>query len=207
MRSGSGSGIIGVPRSARRGEDHVPVGQTSIKTHVPLNSLSLHVRHRSKALRNLSDSEIDWASPTKIQFPHAKSLLPLSDPSLFSVSINGHCSCSFILPCCQGEGFCCSTSCRAISCWNRSFDGRLVPNLTGARKQIFGSTQFQWLPAGRDYCLSKVQVAADYSDSVPDSPKYMGNQGYHPLEELKESKRIQEKRLTAAEVARTTVEV
>ncbi|XP_034685837.1 uncharacterized protein At3g49140 isoform X2 [Vitis riparia] len=107
---------------------------------------------------------------------------------------------------CQGEGFCCSTSCRAISCWNRSFDGRLVPNLTGARKQIFGSTQFQWLPAGRDYCLSKVQVAADYSDSVPDSSKYMGNQGYHPLEELKESKRIQEKRLTAAEVARTTVE-
>lgn len=63
------------------------------------------------------------------------------------------------------------------------------------------------MPAGRDYCLSKVQVAADYSDSVPDSPKYMGNQGYHPLEELKESKRIQEKRLTAAEVARTTVEV
>ncbi|RVW92292.1 hypothetical protein CK203_032466 [Vitis vinifera] len=45
----------------------------------------------------------------------------------------------------------------------------------------------------RDYCLSKVQVAADYSDSVPDSPKYMGNQGYHPLEELKESKESKKK--------------
>ena len=99
MRSGSGSGIIGVPRSARRGEDHVPVGQTSIKTHVPLNSLVLtRQTQKQSPSGNLSDSEIDWASPTKIQFPHAKSLLPLSDPSLFSVSINGHCSCSFILP-------------------------------------------------------------------------------------------------------------
>ena len=60
---------------------------------------------------------------------------------------------------------------------------------------------------GHDLCLSKVCVAADYSDSVPDSSSYMNKQGYHPLEELKVSRDIRPARLSSAEIARTTVEV
>ena len=66
--------------------------------------------------------------------------------------------------------------------------------------------QLQWLPIGRDLCLWKASVAADYSDSVPDSSDYMANGGYHPLEELKASKKIWDAKLTSAEIARTTVE-
>lgn len=75
------------------------------------------------------------------------------------------------------------------------------------RNPFFGSTQFHWLSVGRDLSLSKVLVAADYSDSVPNSSSYESNQGYHPLEELKVCKRIQEIQLSSAEIARTTVEV
>lgn len=60
---------------------------------------------------------------------------------------------------------------------------------------------------GSDLCLSKVSVAADYSDSVPDSSSYASNQGYHPLEELKVCKKIRETKLPSAELARTTIEV
>jgi len=60
---------------------------------------------------------------------------------------------------------------------------------------------------GHDLCLSKVSVAADYPDSVPDSSSYMSNQAYHPLEEVKDSRRIRETKLTSAEIARSTVEV
>lgn len=67
--------------------------------------------------------------------------------------------------------------------------------------------QLQWLSIGRDPCLWKASVAADYSDSVPDSPDYMANGGYHPLEELKECKKIWDTKLPSAEIARTTVEV
>lgn len=72
---------------------------------------------------------------------------------------------------------------------------------------FFGSTHFQWSSMGRDLCLWKVSVAADYSDSVPDSSNYTSHQGYHPLEEVKISKRVRETQLTSAEIARTTVEV
>ena len=75
------------------------------------------------------------------------------------------------------------------------------------RNPYFGSTQFHWLSIGHDLCLWKVSVAADYSDSVPDSSSYMTNRGYHPLEELKVCKKIRETKLTDAEIARTTVEV
>ncbi|MBA0596519.1 hypothetical protein Gorai_013336 [Gossypium raimondii] len=74
------------------------------------------------------------------------------------------------------------------------------------RNPFFGSTQFHWLSMGRDLSLSKVLVAADYSDSVPNPSSYESNQGYHPLEELKVCKRIQEIQLSSAEIARTTVE-
>ena len=77
----------------------------------------------------------------------------------------------------------------------------------GCRNPFFGSTQFNWLSTGRDLCLSKVSVAADYSDSVPDSSNYVNNRGYHPLEELKFHKRVRDTKLTSAEIARTTAEV
>jgi len=67
---------------------------------------------------------------------------------------------------------------------------------------FFGSA-FHVSSGGHDLGLTKVSVAADYSDSVPDSSFY----GYHPLEDLKPSKRVQETKLSASEVARTTVEV
>ncbi|KAG6509432.1 hypothetical protein ZIOFF_027422 [Zingiber officinale] len=53
-----------------------------------------------------------------------------------------------------------------------------------------------------------VQVAADFSDSVPDSSKDNRNYGYHPLEELKERKKNKNKnmKLSDAEIARTVVE-
>jgi len=49
-------------------------------------------------------------------------------------------------------------------------------------------------------------VAADYSDSVPDS-KYTRDQGYHPLEEVKERPTKKDLLLTDVETARTVVEV
>lgn len=75
------------------------------------------------------------------------------------------------------------------------------------RNPTFGSTDFHWLSKGRDLCLSKVSVAADYPDSVPDSSSYLTNKGYHPLEDLKVCKRARNTELTVAEVARTAVEV
>lgn len=109
------------------------------------------------------------------------------------------------------EGVCCSTSYGITnSCLIPSFDGRRVPDPPGislrCKNPFFGSTQFHWLSAGHDLCLSKVSVAADYPDSVPDSSSYMSNQAYHPLEEVKVSRRIRDTKLTSAEIARTTVE-
>lgn len=50
-------------------------------------------------------------------------------------------------------------------------------------------------------------MAADYSDSVPDS-KYMRDRGgYHPLEEVKERPKKKDLLLTDVETARTVVEV
>ncbi|KAJ0977422.1 hypothetical protein J5N97_012896 [Dioscorea zingiberensis] len=74
------------------------------------------------------------------------------------------------------------------------------------RGPFFGATQSYSMPAGHDQTLSKARVAADYSDSVPDSPKYVGNRGYHPLEELKDREKDRDMLLTDAEIARTTVE-
>lgn len=60
---------------------------------------------------------------------------------------------------------------------------------------------------GHDLCLSKICVAADCSDSIPDSSSYMNKHGYHPLEELKVSNDVPPAKLSSAEIARTTVEV
>ncbi|KAB2032112.1 hypothetical protein ES319_D05G349100v1 [Gossypium barbadense] len=112
---------------------------------------------------------------------------------------------------CQVEGAYYSPLVGVNNGWIRhTFDGCKVTDSPGisvrCRNLFFGSTQFHWLSMGRDLSLSKVLVAADYSDSVPNPSSYESNQGYHPLEELKVSKRIQEIQLSSAEIARTTVE-
>ncbi|KAJ4723176.1 Pentatricopeptide repeat (PPR) superfamily protein [Melia azedarach] len=108
---------------------------------------------------------------------------------------------------CHAELISCSASNGITNSWiKNSFDGPRAPDFSGIRNPFFGSNQFHWLSTGRDLCLSKVSVAADYSDSVPDSSNYINDRGYHPLEELKFRKRARDTKLTSAEIARTTVE-
>lgn len=71
---------------------------------------------------------------------------------------------------------------------------------------LFGTAQFHRLLQGRDICVSQVSVAADYSDSVPDSSSYATSNGYHPLEELKDHGRARDTMPSSAEIARTAVE-
>ncbi|KAF3661638.1 putative BTB/POZ domain-containing protein-like [Capsicum annuum] len=71
---------------------------------------------------------------------------------------------------------------------------------------FFGAAQLHWLPVGHEISLSRLSVAADYPDSVPDSTNYVGKSGYHPLEGMRDHKRVRDAVLTAAETARTTVE-
>lgn len=66
------------------------------------------------------------------------------------------------------------------------------------KSPFFGSPRFLWLSTEHDF-LSKICVAADYSDSLSDS--------YHPLEKLKVSNDVPPARLSYAEIARTTIEV
>ncbi|KDP42858.1 hypothetical protein JCGZ_23800 [Jatropha curcas] len=106
---------------------------------------------------------------------------------------------------CPPDGFSCSTSYAVTSTWIKSpIDNRKCSDCSSIRYRnpFFGS----WSSVGRDHCLWKVSVAADYPDSVPDSFRYASHQSYHPLEEIKESKRIRDIQLTSAEIARTTVE-
>ncbi|XP_028956721.1 uncharacterized protein At3g49140 isoform X3 [Malus sylvestris] len=109
------------------------------------------------------------------------------------------------------ERVCSSTTHGISSSWMKPpFNDRRALDLPGisfnCRNPLFGSTQFHWLSNGHDLCHSKVSVAADYSDSVPDSSSYLTSQGYHPLEEVKVCKMIRDTKLTSAEIARTTVE-
>lgn len=75
------------------------------------------------------------------------------------------------------------------------------------KNPFLGDTQIKWWPTGRKKCLPTVSVAADYPDSVPESSNYVPNNGYHQLEEIKNSKRVRETKLTGAEIAKTTIEV
>lgn len=75
------------------------------------------------------------------------------------------------------------------------------------KNPLLGAAQYFWLSNGQENSLSRVSVAADYSDQLPDSSSFVGNNGYHPLEELKEQRRLRDAKLTDAEIARTTVEV
>jgi hypothetical protein len=88
-----------------------------------------------------------------------------------------------------------------------------ISNLTPATiscsfrcRNPFGSIQPWWLQTDQDSSLIKVRVAADYSDSMPDS-KYTRDRGYHPLEEVKERPKKKDLLLTDIETARTVVEV
>ncbi|KAK9932629.1 hypothetical protein M0R45_019857 [Rubus argutus] len=113
---------------------------------------------------------------------------------------------------CHAEGVCCSTKHGILNSWIKPpFEGRRAPDLLGAslkcRNPLVGPSQSHWLSIGHGHCLSKVLVASDFSDSVPDSSSYMTNQGYHSLEELKACKMVRDTKLTSAEIARTTVEV
>ncbi|KAG6433372.1 hypothetical protein SASPL_104983 [Salvia splendens] len=85
------------------------------------------------------------------------------------------------------------------------FELQRVSQYSGLRRDhIFGSAQFHWSLQGRDICVSQVSVAADYSDSVPDSSSYATS--YHPLEELRDNGRARDAMPTSAEIARTAVE-
>ncbi|KAH8489461.1 hypothetical protein Peur_059019 [Populus x canadensis] len=109
----------------------------------------------------------------------------------------------------QADRICCSTPYGFTNGWIKSpINSCRSCDLSSIRYRnpFFGSTQFHWSSVDRELCLLKVSVAADYSDSVPDSSNYTSHQGYHPLEEVKISKRTRETQLTSAEIVRTTVE-
>uniref|UniRef100_A0ACD5XAE5 Uncharacterized protein n=3 Tax=Avena sativa TaxID=4498 RepID=A0ACD5XAE5_AVESA len=93
--------------------------------------------------------------------------------------------------------------------WIRApFDARRFHDFSSLSfrcRNTFGSMHPCWLATDQDSSLSKVRVAADYSDSVPDS-KYMTDRGYHPLEEIKERPKKKDLSLTGVETARTVVE-
>ncbi|CAM8918037.1 unnamed protein product [Rhodiola kirilowii] len=105
----------------------------------------------------------------------------------------------------------CSSLYVGASHWVRSlYDCRSVPQLTnvsfGCKSSPFGARYLHWLSTGHNQCSTKVSVAADYSDSAPNSSSYVSNKGYHPLEEIKPT-RTRETELTSAEIAQTIVEV
>ncbi|XP_052736383.1 uncharacterized protein At3g49140 isoform X2 [Vigna angularis] len=107
------------------------------------------------------------------------------------------------------EGICYSTSYGITSnSIKLPIDGRRWHDLASTRykSSCFGLPHLLWPSTGHDQCLSKVNVAADYSDSIPDSSDHMDGQGYHPLEELKGSEDVKPARLSPPEMAKTTVE-
>ncbi|KAJ1703708.1 hypothetical protein LUZ63_003487 [Rhynchospora breviuscula] len=79
-------------------------------------------------------------------------------------------------------------------------------NFSSRCKSSFGSNQHNWLRARQESSLSKVSVAADYSDSLPESTDHFTKHGYHPLEEYKEPRRKRDLFLPDVELAKTIVE-
>ncbi|CAN1247875.1 Uncharacterized protein At3g49140 [Linum perenne] len=110
---------------------------------------------------------------------------------------------------CQSDGYSCSTSTGWINNSLHCPTDILSPSATcnfryGNRN--FGSRSSHWSCGRRELSNMKVAVAADYSDSFPDSSSYTSARGYHPLEEVKVAKMMRQPQLTSAEIARTTVE-
>ncbi|KAK6146290.1 hypothetical protein DH2020_020159 [Rehmannia glutinosa] len=134
-------------------------------------------------------------------------------PSSSSLSLGG----SGPLYChkCHGDPIICSTSYGFSGSWIKApFELQRVFQYQGLRagcsfrsgNPFFGTTRCHWLPQIHDICISQVSVAADYSDSVPDSSSYANRNGYHPLEELRDHGRVRDTMPTSAEIARTAVE-
>ncbi|KAI4311394.1 hypothetical protein MLD38_036296 [Melastoma candidum] len=111
--------------------------------------------------------------------------MSIAAPSSFTFSGHSECSTSYGIP-------------------SSSIKHSLPPGQT-TPSPWRNSGPFPWLPTGNNPRQSRVSVAADYSDSLPDSSSCFHN-GYHPLEDLKVGERMRETKLTAAEVARTTLE-
>lgn len=112
---------------------------------------------------------------------------------------------------CHADGGSCSASFGATSSWIKpSHEVQRFSDHSGisfrTENPFFGAAQSHWLAVGHESSLSRISVAADYPDSVPDSPNYVGNSSYHPLEGMRDQRRVRDTELTAAEIARTTVE-
>ncbi|CAN1731983.1 Uncharacterized protein At3g49140 [Linum perenne] len=104
---------------------------------------------------------------------------------------------------CQSDGYSCSTSTGWIN--NSLHCPTDILSLRYGNRN-FGSRSSHWSCGRRELSNMKVAVAADYSDSFPDSSSYTSARGYHPLEEVKVAKMMRQPQLTSAEIARTTVE-
>ncbi|GAB4857150.1 hypothetical protein Ancab_015060 [Ancistrocladus abbreviatus] len=107
------------------------------------------------------------------------------------------------------EGIFGSTSCGGTRMgMSPPFDARRICDPCGMRvsSSSFGSVQHHWLPAGRSHCSSKVWIASDFSNLVPDSSDYVADGEYYPLEEVRLRKRSRVMKLNPAELARTTLE-
>ncbi|KAJ3678145.1 hypothetical protein LUZ60_001948 [Juncus effusus] len=95
----------------------------------------------------------------------------------------------------------------AVANWIKSpFDNRKASDFSGLSfkcRNPFGSISPNWLASGLDSSVFKVRVAADYSDSKPDSKNYIKKRGYHPLEEFKENSKKKDLSLSDVELART----
>ncbi|CAN1731986.1 Uncharacterized protein At3g49140 [Linum perenne] len=108
---------------------------------------------------------------------------------------------------CQSDGYSCSTSTgwinNSLHCPTDILSLRFFFSL---KNFILLRLLFAWSCGRRELSNMKVAVAADYSDSFPDSSSYTSARGYHPLEEVKVAKMMRQPQLTSAEIARTTVE-
>ncbi|PIN11749.1 hypothetical protein CDL12_15643 [Handroanthus impetiginosus] len=130
-------------------------------------------------------------------------------PSSSSRSLGG--SAPFHCLRCHVEPITCSTSYTFSSSWIKApCELQRVSEHSGlsfrSENPFFGMTRLHWLPQRHDTCTSQVPVAADYSDSVPESTSNVTHNGYHPLEELRDHGRVRDKMPTSAEIARTAVE-
>lgn len=79
----------------------------------------------------------------------------------------------------------------------------------GCRNPFFGSSGYNLFATPKRGLRTKVQVAADYSDSKSDSLKLQRELGYHPLEALNDYENVEkgELKLKDVEIARTVLEV
>ncbi|KAI5080992.1 hypothetical protein GOP47_0004175 [Adiantum capillus-veneris] len=79
-------------------------------------------------------------------------------------------------------------------------------------RHTFGTSSEHVLAAHKRHQYRiQVRVAADYPDSKPDASSYLGDLGYHPLEEISSLEKktgvdLTERRLPDAEIARTIAE-